>query len=343
MKKDCFKALKKWILRKKILRINKTLAGKTAVVILAAFLAVLNTPLGSYAEELTSINVNTFSNPDSITSLHIGKNVNEISSNSFVNMFNLKEITVSANNRYFSSYDGCLYDKNQKTLLCFPQARNSAYIPDSVVAIGQYALSGVQSDLKKQIETTVAYNSEAGGEENDITTPHLVHTASGLMWDDGKGNIVSVNDGLLLVVAQFVDDNTTSGMRQNEQLKSCYKALIEDVAYNDYFYSPTGDWTKEKALSTLTNKSGDAYGMSAAFAYIASSLGYRSRVMVGIITDSEGKSQSTAWVQVEVDGTYYIFDPAMEKNLGYDCYKIPLSSDSNGISRTNSASYTVVF
>ncbi len=83
--------------------------------------------------------------------------------------------------------------------------------------------------------------------------------------------------------------------------------------------------------------------MSAAFAYIAASLGYRSRVMVGVITDSEGKSQSTAWVQVEVDGTYYVFDPAMEKNLGSDCYKIPIGTDIDGISRRNSASYTVVF
>lgn len=328
---------------KKVKTINKTFARKAAVVILAAILAVLSMPLCSNAEELTSINVNTFEYPDRITSLHIGKNVKEISSNSFVNMFNLREITVSSNNRNFSSYDGCLYDKNQKTLLCFPQARNSAYIPDTVVAIGQYALDGVETDLKKQIETTIAYNSEAGGEEKDITNPHLVHTANGLMWDDGKGNIVSVNDGILLAVAKFVDDNTKSGMRQNEQLKSCYDSLVENVAYNDYFYTPSGDWTKEKALSTLSNMSGDSYGMSAAFAYIAASLGYRSRVMVGVITDSEGKSQSTAWVQVEVDGTYYVFDPAMEKNLGSDCYKIPIGTDVDGISRRNSASYTVVF
>ncbi len=330
-------------MRKKICMINKTFARKAAVVILAAILAVLSIPTRSFAEELTSINVNTFENADRITSLHIGKNVKEISSNSFVNMFNLKEITVSSNNSYFSSYDGCLYDKSIKTLLCFPQARNSAYIPDSVVAIGQHALDGVETDLKKQIEATIAYNSEAGGEEKDITTPHLVHTANGIMWDDGKGNIVSVNDGLLLVVAQFVEDNTKSGMRQNEQLKSCYDSLMENVEYTDYFYSPAGDWTREKALSTLSSKSGDSYGFAAAFAYIAASLGYKSRVMVGIITDSEGKSQAAAWVQVEIDGTFYVFDPAMEKNLGSDCYKIPIGSSVDGITRTNNASYTVAF
>jgi hypothetical protein len=83
--------------------------------------------------------------------------------------------------------------------------------------------------------------------------------------------------------------------------------------------------------------------MSAAFAYIAASLGYKTRVIVGVITDSEGKSQSAAWVQVEIDGTYYVFDPAMEKNLGEDCYKISVTSSTNGITRKNSASYTVIF
>lgn len=323
--------------------IYKFITRKAAVVMLAAILAVLNLPIRSMAKELTSITVNTFDDADKITSLHIGKSIENISSNSFVNMFNLKEITVSEKNRNYSSYDGCLYDKKQTTLLCFPQARNSAYIPDSVVAIGQDALDGVETDLKKMIEATVAYNTEAGGEEKNITNPHLVHTANGIMWDDGKGNIVSVDDGLLLVVAEFVEDNTKSGMRQNEQLKSCYNSFVDSVEYSDYFYTPSGNWTGEKALSTLSTMQGDAYGMSAAFAYIASSLGYKSRIVVGIITDSDGKSQSSAWVQVEIDGTFYVFDPAMEVNLGYDCYKIPVGTNANGIKRSNNATYTVVF
>lgn len=328
---------------KSLKRIYRNFARKTAVVILAVILAVIKLPILSGAEELTSINVNTFKYPEQITSLHIGKNVKQISSNSFVNMYNLKEITVSENNRYYSSYDGCLYDKKQTTLLCFPQARNSAYIPNTVVSIGQDALDGLETDLKKLVENTVVYNSEAGGSEDDIISPHLVHTADGIMWDDGKGNVMPISDGLLLMVASFVEDNTTSKMRQNEQLKSCYNSLIANTQYSDYFYAPSGNWTGEKALDTLSSKKGDAYGMAAAFAYIASSLGYKSRVIVGIITDSDGKSQASAWVQVEIDGTFYIFDPALEKNLGYDCYKLPVGSNSNGISRRNTASYTVVF
>ena len=330
---------------KKYLALNKLSKKmrKAAVVILAAILVVINTPLYSKAEELTTITVNTFDKPEKITAIHIGQNVKQISSNSFVNMFNLKEITVSENNRYYSSYDGCLYDKKLTTLLCFPQARKSAYIPDSVVNIGVDALDGVETDLKKLVENTIAYNSEAGAAEQDILNPHLVYTDSGVMWDDGKGNLMPVNDGLMLVVAQFVTDNIDSKMRQNEQLRSCYNSLIENTTYSDYFYVPSGNWTGEKALSTLSSKVGDSYGMSAAFAYIAASLGYKTRVIVGVITDSEGKSQSAAWVQVEIDGTYYVFDPAMEKNLGEDCYKISATSSTNENKKKNSASYTVIF
>ena len=329
---------------RKYLAITRKAASIMLAAILAVILAFTISPIESFAKDsLTAINVNSFKNPDKITTLHIGKDVKQISSNSFVNMFNLKEITVSSDNRYYSSYSGCLYDKKQTTLLCFPQARQSAYIPDSVVAIGEDALDGVSTDLKELIQTTVAYNSEAGENEEDIINPHLVHTANGLMWDDGKGNIVSVNDGLLLKVASFVESNTTNGMRQNEQLKSCYEAIIDTITYSDYYYYPQGNWTAEKALSTLSSKQGDSYGISAAFAYVAASLGYKTRVIVGVVTNSDGISQASAWVQVEIDGTYYVFDPAMEKNLGEDCYKIPTGADVNGIMRKNNASYTVVF
>ncbi len=68
------------------------------------------------------------------------KNVNWMNSNSI-----LREINVDADNPYFSSRDGVLFDKEQKTLLYYPygQKANEYRIPDSVVTIGKRAFWSV--------------------------------------------------------------------------------------------------------------------------------------------------------------------------------------------------------
>ena len=95
-----------------------------------------------------TIDVTTFKNNYRITSVHIGSDVGYISENAFKNLNNLRSITVSDNNLFYSSYSGCLYDKNLTELLCFPAALSGALIPSTAVSIGPNALKGVPEGLK---------------------------------------------------------------------------------------------------------------------------------------------------------------------------------------------------
>ncbi|WP_155832377.1 leucine-rich repeat protein [Butyrivibrio sp. MC2013] len=138
-----------------------------SAILLGALLAVFS-PLSSViAEPMTMITVRTFRNPDEITSIRIGSSVEVISSNAFTPMVNLTTITVSESNGNYASYSGCLYDKELKTLLCFPAARTEAYIPKTVTAIGPFALKGVDTKVKNTIKDLVESRSGEVSEEGN--------------------------------------------------------------------------------------------------------------------------------------------------------------------------------
>lgn len=70
----------------------------------------------------------------------------------------LSQINVDKNNKYYSSIDGVLYDKEVKTLLRYPEGKTdkSYTVPDTVTAIGDDAL--YRSQLKEiTIPSTVDY------------------------------------------------------------------------------------------------------------------------------------------------------------------------------------------
>lgn len=85
-------------------------------------------------ESVECIESNAFINCHSLTTVFIPKCVKSIKSTSFNNCRNLKEIIVDENNDYYTSIDGCLFTKDKKELIFYPEAKNdSTYmIPLSV-------------------------------------------------------------------------------------------------------------------------------------------------------------------------------------------------------------------
>lgn len=67
----------------------------------------------------------------------------------WANIEGLKEITVSSENPYYSSIDGCLYDKAGKKLFACPSAVETYKMPDSVNSIDEY----VAGDKVKELYT----------------------------------------------------------------------------------------------------------------------------------------------------------------------------------------------
>ena len=101
-------------------------------------------------EKLKSIKI-----PDGVTSIQdiflgcrslinitISKNVKEIGYYAFSSCSHLEEFIVDPENPLYTSQDGVLFDKNMKTLLCYPSGKSGAYtIPDGVTNIKGDAFS----------------------------------------------------------------------------------------------------------------------------------------------------------------------------------------------------------
>ena len=84
-----------------------------------------------------------FSECGSLTSVSIPAGVTKIYSSAFSGCKSLTAITVSAENAQYASRDGILFDKDMKTLVCYPGGIQGAFvIPTGVTEIGDSAFSG---------------------------------------------------------------------------------------------------------------------------------------------------------------------------------------------------------
>ena len=97
---------------------------------------------GSYTipASVTSIGSEAFVDCAGLTGVTIPSGVTNIGTLVFANCFSLPAITVAANNSFYSSANGVLFDKNQTTLIDYPGGKGGSYIiPGSVTSIGEYA------------------------------------------------------------------------------------------------------------------------------------------------------------------------------------------------------------
>ncbi len=294
---------------------------KKIVSLVLSLFIIGSVTITSRAAGLTSIDSTTFRRDYMATTVHIGSEVEEITSTAFKNMMYLREITVSENNPYYSSYSGCLYDKGQTELLRFPPSLSGAYIPATVTEIGDYALYGVPDKLKEQV--TAVINEQALGNlsEEDIPGAHFVHTENGVRWVMENGEVVIPTSTVMSLAADVVNLSSTKDMTQPKQLEAAFNYIAQNVAYVRSMEVPTGDWVQSYAANTLGTKSGNCYGYAAAFAYIARGLGYESKVCVGTVESALGGRTAHAWTEVKMGSNWYIFDTEMQAAKGSGYYK----------------------
>lgn len=70
---------------------------------------------------IESIGIGVF--PDTLQSLTVGKSLKKFDEVPTLNNGNLKEFKVSRNNKYFSSRDGVLYNKNKTKIVAYPNGK----------------------------------------------------------------------------------------------------------------------------------------------------------------------------------------------------------------------------
>lgn len=89
---------------------------------------------------LEEIGRDAFAGCSSVTDIYIPAGVSKIADNAFYSNNKLTAINVDSSNKYFSSENGVLFDKNKTTLLVCPDGKSGSYIlPSSVSKISDRA------------------------------------------------------------------------------------------------------------------------------------------------------------------------------------------------------------
>lgn len=299
-------------------KIRMTGARLLSALLIMAML--LGFSIKSEAKDYVTLSSTSFKDYN-ITTIHIGSDVYEIMPNAFRALKHLQCITVSENNKFYSSYSGCLYDKFQTELICFPPALQAAYIPSTVTEIGETALRGLPDKLKSEIRAAVENNQSTNYNEWDIPGAHFIHTGGSIMWMTESGDIVTPTPGVMAMAADIVGVSTTMTMKQAEQLESAFYQLSNSIVYERSEEVPSGDWITSYAYNTLQTRKGNCYGYAAAFGYIAKGLGYDAMVCTGTVTSALGGRTPHAWTEVKIGRKWYIFDAEMQRAKGGGYYK----------------------
>ena len=95
-------------------------------------------------EGLTSIGSGTFYGCSNLTSITIPDRVTSIGDSAFIYCSNLTAINVAEANKFYSSVNGVLFNKDKTKLICYPRSKvdNSYNIPNSVKSIGNDTFLG---------------------------------------------------------------------------------------------------------------------------------------------------------------------------------------------------------
>ncbi len=95
-------------------------------------------------ESVTSIGGDVFRSCSNLETVDLSKaaKLSSITSSSFAYCTKLTEIKISSQNKYFTSFDGALYNKDKTKIICWPAGKTDLNFPVSVTTIGANAFSG---------------------------------------------------------------------------------------------------------------------------------------------------------------------------------------------------------
>ncbi len=96
------------------------------------------------SDSVESIGTDVMRSCDTLLRVVIGSGVASIGSGSFTECPMLNGLSVSAQNRHYSSLDGVLFDKEKTALLCYPDGKDDAVytVPDGVTTLAAGVFGG---------------------------------------------------------------------------------------------------------------------------------------------------------------------------------------------------------
>lgn len=127
-------------------------------------------------DDVTEIKINAFINLDDLKSITIGKGVTSIAKTAFYRCTNIESINVAADNPAYHSYSNCnaIIEKSTKKLIL---ACKNTVIPSTVTTIGSYSFSccSASTDIPYSVTTIEGY-AFSGSSITNITIPSNVKT-----------------------------------------------------------------------------------------------------------------------------------------------------------------------
>lgn len=134
------------------------------------------------------------------------------------------------------------------------------------------------------------------------------------LWFGEDGRYSSGDEELDVLVAGLLEEIITQNPDQ-EPIDWLYQAYA--YCRDEIFYVPrdllnfgeTG-WEPEMGKAALQDGVGNCYGYAGAFCMLARGLGYDAWGVSGFALEDRGPH---GWVEIQIDGTNYVFDPEVER------------------------------
>lgn len=108
-----------------------------------------------------------------------------------------------------------------------------------------------------------------------------------------------------------------------KNLYSCYKWCVNHIRYKSLGNHVPSGYTNTQwfALYGLEQGYGDCRTYAAAFYQLAKGMGYNARYVYGYVPRRGGGKIDHAWVEIDMGGTTYVFDPDFQYETGRNGYQ----------------------
>lgn len=156
------------------------------------------------------------------------------------------------------------------------------------------------------------YFMPSGIEKGVLQSNCIVDTSTGSVYVDAEG--IQVTSDEIVQAVGFVKSYTDSSWSAEVKLQKCFEALWRNYSYQRFYDTPAAWSMSGYANYMFANRMGNCFRYAASYACVARVLGYESRVAVGSVSARNGGMTPHGWAEVNVDGTWYICDPNMQRN-----------------------------
>ena len=120
---------------------------------------------------------------DTVTEIMIPASVTRIDGDAFAQATALESIVVDSQNPTYATIQGILYDKNNKTIVCYPRGRedSSFSIPEGIRSVGAYSFYGTENLSSVYLPDSIEIIYSNAFEDSAITKVNIPEGVTGIL------------------------------------------------------------------------------------------------------------------------------------------------------------------